>query len=58
MSTALGVMLFELVSAVRLYSATEARGLEAELLRGDLRKASESAQDKQRASASRAISTQ
>jgi serine/threonine-protein kinase len=50
---ALGVMLFELVTAERLYRATDQRGLEAELLRGDLRKPSEAAQDKQRAKALR-----
>ena len=48
---ALGVMLFELVTAERLYRATDQRGLEAELLRGDLRKPSEAANDKPRAKA-------
>ena len=37
----------------RLYRATEPRALEAELLRGDLRKPSEAAQDKPRAKALR-----
>ena len=48
---ALGVMLFELVTAERLYRATDQRGLEAEMLRGDLRKPSEAANDKLRAKA-------
>ncbi len=48
---ALGVMLFELVSGARLYRASEPRALEAELLRGDLRKPSEATADKARAKA-------
>ena len=48
---ALGVMLFELLTESRLYRATDQRALEAELLRGDLRKPSEAADDKQRAKA-------
>ncbi len=48
---ALGVMLFELVTAERLYRATDQRALEAEMLRGDLRKPSEAANDKPRAKA-------
>ena len=48
---ALGVMLFELLTAYRLYRATDQRALEAELLRGDLRKPSDAADDKQRAKA-------
>ncbi len=48
---ALGVMLFELVSGARLYRASEPRALEAELLRGDLRKPSEATADKPRAKA-------
>ena len=48
---ALGVMLFELVVGSRLYRATEPRALEAEMLRGDLRKPSDTADDKQRAKA-------
>ena len=48
---ALGVMLFELLTESRLYRATEPRALEAELLRGDLRKPSDAANDKQRAKA-------
>ena len=48
---ALGVMLFELVSGTRLYQAQEPRALEAEILRGDLRKPSEATPDKQRAKA-------
>ncbi len=54
---ALGVMLFELLTESRLYRATDPRALEAELLRGDLRKPSEAAQDKPRAKALAAIST-
>ena len=50
---ALGVMLFELVTGSRLYRATEPRALEAELLRGDLRKPSAATQDKPRAKALR-----
>ena len=38
---ALGVMLFELLTESRLYRASDQRALEAELLRGDLRKPSE-----------------
>ena len=41
---ALGVMLFELLTEARLYRATDQRALEAELLRGDLRKPSEAAE--------------
>ena len=37
----------------RLYRATEPRALEAEILRGDLRRPSEAAQDKERAKALR-----
>ena len=48
---ALGVMLFELLTETRLYRSGDQRGLEAELLRGDLRKPSEAAQDTQRAKA-------
>ncbi len=48
---ALGVMLFELLTESRLYRATDPRALEAELLRGDLRKPSDAADDKQRAKA-------
>ena len=48
---ALGVMLFELATAARLYRATDQRELEAEMLRGDLRKPSEAATDKPRAKA-------
>ena len=50
---ALGVMLFELLTESRLYRATEPRALEAEILRGDLRRPSEATQDKQRAKALR-----
>ena len=38
---ALGVMLVELLTESRLYRASEPRGLEAEMLRGDLRKPSD-----------------
>jgi tRNA A-37 threonylcarbamoyl transferase component Bud32 len=48
---ALGVMLFELLTESRLYRAQEPRALEAELLRGDLRKPSDAAADQQRAKA-------
>ena len=48
---ALGVMLFELLSGERLYRASEPRALEAEILRGDLRKPSEVTPDKARAKA-------
>src|SRR5687767_6525128 len=48
---ALGVTLFELLTESRLYRATEPRALEGELLRGDLRKPSDTADDKQRAKA-------
>ena len=43
---ALGVMLFELLTEIRLYRASDQRALEAEMLRGDLRKPSDAAQDK------------
>ena len=46
---ALGVMLFELASGSRLYRSTEPRAMEAELLRGDLRRPSEAAADPARA---------
>ena len=55
---ALGVMLFELLTESRLYRAQEPRALEAELLRGDLRKPSDVASDKQRAKALKVISMQ
>ena len=48
---ALGVMLFELLTGSRLYRAQEPRALEAELLRGDLRRPSDVASNKQRAKA-------
>jgi tRNA A-37 threonylcarbamoyl transferase component Bud32 len=48
---ALGVMLFELVAEARLYRAQEPRALEAEILRGDLRKPSDVTPDKARAKA-------
>ena len=48
---ALGVMLFELLTASRLYQSQEPRALEAELLRGDLRQPSDVASNKQRAKA-------
>ena len=50
---ALGVMLFELLTESRLYQSQEPRALEAELLRGDLRKPSDVAADKVRAKALR-----
>ena len=50
---ALGVMLFELASGARLYRATTPRALEDEVLRGDLRRPSESAPDQARAKALR-----
>ncbi len=50
---ALGVMLFELTTGSRVYRASEPRALEAELLRGDLRKPSEATPDRQRAKALR-----
>ena len=50
---ALGVMLFELVTEARLYRAQEPRALEAEILRGDLRKPSDVTPDKARAKALR-----
>jgi eukaryotic-like serine/threonine-protein kinase len=50
---ALGVMLFELASGVRLYRATTPRALEDEILRGDLRRPSEAAPDRARAKALR-----
>jgi tetratricopeptide (TPR) repeat protein/tRNA A-37 threonylcarbamoyl transferase component Bud32 len=50
---ALGVMLFELVSGVRLYRAGSARELEQEILRGDLRRPSDCAADRARARALR-----
>ena len=50
---ALGVMLFELLTEARLYRAQEPRALEAELLRGDLRRPSDVASNKQRAKALR-----
>ena len=50
---ALGVMLFELLTEARLYRAQEPRALEAELLRGDLRRPSDVALNKQRAKALR-----
>ncbi|MGE5712998.1 MAG: protein kinase domain-containing protein, partial [Betaproteobacteria bacterium] len=46
---ALGVMLFELTSGSRLYQSTEPRAMEAELLRGDLRRPSDAATDPTRA---------
>ncbi len=46
---ALGVMLFELTTGQRLYQATEPRALEAELLRGDLRRPSDAAGNAARA---------
>lgn len=48
---ALGVMLFELATGSRLYRAHEPRALEAQLLRGDLRKPSDAANDRPRAKA-------
>ena len=48
---ALGVMLFELLSGERLYRASEPRALEAEILRGDLRRPSDVTPDKARAKA-------
>ena len=45
----LGVMLFELLSGARLYTATTSHALEAEILRGDLRRASDGAIEKARA---------
>ena len=48
---ALGVMLFELLTEARLYCASEARALEAEILRGDMRAPSDVAADKSRAKA-------
>ena len=54
---ALGVMLFELVSGARLYRASEPRALEAELLRGDLRKPSEATPTSRAPGRSRAIWT-
>ena len=48
---ALGVMLFELLTEARLYRASEPRALEAEILRGDLRKPSDVTPDKARAKA-------
>lgn len=48
---ALGVMLFELASGSRLYRSAEPRALEAELLRGDLRRPSDAAADAARARA-------
>jgi tetratricopeptide (TPR) repeat protein/tRNA A-37 threonylcarbamoyl transferase component Bud32 len=50
---ALGVMLFELASGARLYQASEPRAMEAELLRGDLRRPSDAAADPARARALR-----
>ena len=50
---ALGVMLFELVTDARLYRASESRALEAEILRGDLRKPSDITPDKAHAKALR-----
>ncbi|HQR71418.1 MAG TPA: serine/threonine-protein kinase [Burkholderiaceae bacterium] len=50
---ALGVMLFELASGSRLYQSTEPRAMEAELLRGDLRRPSDAAADPARARALR-----
>ncbi len=50
---ALGVMLFELATGSRVYRASEPRALEAELVRGDLRKPSEATPDGQRAKALR-----
>jgi tetratricopeptide (TPR) repeat protein/tRNA A-37 threonylcarbamoyl transferase component Bud32 len=48
---ALGVMLFELTTGQRLYQANEPRALEAELLRGDLRRPSDAAGEAARARA-------
>ncbi len=48
---ALGVMLFELLSGTRLYRSQEPRALEAEILRGDLRKPSDAAAEGPRAKA-------
>ncbi len=45
----LGVLLFELLTQARLYRATEARALEAEILRGDLRAPSAAVADPARA---------
>lgn len=45
----MGVMLFELMAGTRPYRATEPRALEAELLRGDLRRPSDAAADQARA---------
>jgi len=50
---ALGVMLFELLTEARLYRASELRALEAEILRGDLRKPSDITPDKAHAKALR-----
>lgn len=50
---ALGVMLFEIVTQQRPYLASEPRALEAEILRGDLRRPSEVTADKVRAKALR-----
>jgi tRNA A-37 threonylcarbamoyl transferase component Bud32 len=46
---ALGVVLFELLSGARLYRSQERREIEAELLRGDLRRPSDAAADPARA---------
>ncbi len=48
---ALGIMLFELTTGTRLYSASTPRALEEEILRGDLRRPSEVTGDKPRARA-------
>ena len=50
---ALGIMLFELTTGTRLYSASTPHALEEEILRGDLRRPSEVTDDKTRARALR-----
>ena len=50
---ALGVMLFELTSGARLYQAATPQLLEAEILHGDLRRPSDVAPDRTRASSLR-----
>ena len=50
---ALGIMLFELTTGTRLYSASTPHALEEEILRGDLRRPSEVTGDKTRARALR-----
>lgn len=50
---ALGVMLFELLAGARLYQATAPHPLEAEILKGDLRRPSDVAADEARARALR-----